>query len=190
MTDKLVSPSTGKTLVPVATRTTTPTPANAPKPVNVDREFLEVFVFDSLPKPVSAFGHVAITIDGIVYSRAHERYFKGPLRAYLNSNTLKVNRDVVGLYMWVSPREKTIIRDELERRVAEDAKYSLFGNSCSTNVADVLEMVGILARDPRYFPTPVSPADLLAVLSKSNRVVQRRLYHKGQRYEGGASGNW
>jgi hypothetical protein len=190
MTARLVSPSTGKTLVPIGSRTTTPLPANDPKPVYVDREYVEVLLFDSLPRPASAFGHVAIAVDGTVYSRAHERYFKGSFREYLNSNTIKVNRDVIGLYLWVSAREKRIIVDELERRVAVDAKYSIFGNSCSTNVADVLELVGIMAHDPRYFQTPVSPADLLAVVSKSNRVVERKLYRKGQRYEGGASGNW
>ncbi|CAJ94280.1 DUF4105 domain-containing protein [Cupriavidus necator H16] len=187
MSSALVSPS-GKTLIPVARRTTTPTPANAPKPVPVEREYLEVLIFDKLPRPASAFGHAAIGIDGTVYSRAHEKYFKGSLTEYLRSNTQGVKRDVVGLYLWVSPRERRIVQDELERRVVEDEKYSVFSNSCSSNVADVLELVGIMAHDPRYFPTPVSPADLLAVLSKSNRLVERRFYGKG--YEGGASGNW
>ncbi|WP_083384081.1 lipoprotein N-acyltransferase Lnb domain-containing protein [Cupriavidus sp. USMAHM13] len=190
MADKLVSPSTGKTLIPIGSRTTTPLPENEPKPIHIDREYIEVVVFDSLPRPASAFGHVAIAIDRTVYSRAHDKYFKGPFRDYLNSNTQKVQRDAIGLHLWVSPRERKIIIDELERRVAIDAKYSVFDNSCSSNVADVLEMVGVLAHDPRYFPTPVSPADLLAVLSKSNRLVERRLYRKGQSYEGGASGNW
>ncbi|WP_454725289.1 MULTISPECIES: hypothetical protein [Cupriavidus] len=187
MTERLISPS-GKTLIPVANRTTTPTPANAPKPVPVDRGFIEVFVFDSRPRPASAFGHVAIGIDETVYSRAHDRYYKGSAAEYLRRNTQEVNRDVAGLYLWVSPREKQIIRAELERRVAVDAKYSIFNNSCSSNVADVLELVGVMAHDPRYLPTPVSPAELLAVLEKSNRLVERRFYRKG--YEGGASGNW
>ncbi|WP_081651344.1 hypothetical protein [Cupriavidus sp. WS] len=200
MTDRLVSPSTGKTLIPLAKRTTTPTPADAPKPVHVAREFIEVVVFDGrLASRGSQFGHAAVEIDGTVYSRAPSTYFKGSYTKYLRSNTALVVegaegsrpgmfRDAVGLKMWVSPREKKLIRDELERRVAADSKYSLFGNSCSSNVADVLELAGIMAHDPRGFQAPVTPAELLAVLEKSNRLVQRRFYGKG--YEGGASGNW
>lgn len=154
------------------------------------QEYVEVLIFDSLPRPASAFGHAAIGIDGLVYSRAHELYFKGRLRDYLNSNTAKLKRDVVGIRLSVSAAEKALIRAELERRVQVNGEYSLFSNSCSSNVADVLEMVGILAHDPRYFATPVSPAELMAALGKSLRVVERTLYEKGQRYEGGASGNW
>lgn len=60
---------------------------------------------------------------------------------------MKVRGEAIGMYLWVSPREKKLIRDELEKRVVENSKYSLFGNSCSTNVADVLELAGILAHD-------------------------------------------
>ncbi|MGY2490066.1 hypothetical protein [Cupriavidus sp. CP313] len=187
MTDTIISPN-GKRMTKIATRTTTPISNDGPKSVYIEREYVEVFVLDSLPRPASAFGHVAIGIDGTVYSRAHERYYKGSLAEYLKSNTQRVKRDVAGLYLWVTPREKAIIRDELDRRVMVDAEYSVLDNSCSSNVADVLEMIGIMAHDPRYLPTPVFPAELLAVLEKSNRLVERRFYGKG--YEGGASGNW
>lgn len=57
--------------------------------------------------------------------------------------------------------------------MATNAPYSLFDNSCSSNVADVLEMIGILAHDPRWIPFPVPPAEILAVVSKSNRLVKK-----------------
>lgn len=165
------------------------------------QEEIEVFVFDSRYwPPESSFGHAAIGIDGDVYSRAHSVYHKGPLTDYLKSNTRArwwdnilerwrgMNRDVVGLVIRVSRDEKIAIVRELDRRVIESAPYSLTRNSCSSNVADVLEMIGILAHDPRYFATPVSPAELLRALEKSDRVIERRFYAKG--YQGGASGNW
>ncbi|WP_439668441.1 DUF4105 domain-containing protein [Cupriavidus necator] len=199
MTNQLVSPTSGKTLIRMATRTTTPVSADEPKPVQVERSFIEVVIFDGrLISRGSQFGHVAIEIDGTVYSRAPSIYFKGSYTKYLRSNTAQtvsdqtgdhsgMYRDGIGMYLWVSPREKKLIRDELERRVAENAKYRLFGNSCSTNVADVLELAGILAHDPRGFDL-VSPADVLTGLRRSNRLVEERHYKKG--YEGGASGNW
>lgn len=162
---------------------------------------IEVFIFDSRYwPPESSFGHAAIGIDDVIYSRAHSVYHKGSLTDYLRSNTRErwwdhlrerwrgMNRDVVGLVMRMSLEEKTVVQGELERRVRESAPYSLARNSCSSNVADVLEMVGILAHDPRYLATPVSPAELLGVLEKSDRLIERRFYPKG--YQGGASGNW
>ncbi|MEN7526668.1 PAAR domain-containing protein [Cupriavidus sp. DL-D2] len=171
------------------------------KTANPTLDTIEVFVFDSRYwPPDSSFGHAAIGIDDVIYSRAHSVYYKGSLTDYLRSNTRErwwdelrarwrgMNRDVVGLVMRLSSEEKGAIQDELERRVRESAPYSLTRNSCSSNVADVLEMVGILAHDPRYLATPVSPAELLGVLEKSDRLIERRFYPKG--YQGGASGNW
>jgi len=57
-----------------------------------------------------------------------------------------------------------------------------------SNVAEVLEMIGILGRDPRWLRTPVTPAELAAAVSKSNRLATRNVYEEG--YQGGASGNW
>ncbi|XZG71503.1 hypothetical protein ACTSKR_06490 [Chitinibacteraceae bacterium HSL-7] len=96
-------------------------------------------------------------------------------------------RDNVGIVLWVSQRERDIIRKELQRRVDVDrsrarqgktSTYDIFDNNCSSNVADVLEMVGILAHDPRFFGTPSTPAELLAVLSKSSRFIKKNYYPK------------
>lgn len=54
----------------------------------------------------------------------------------------------------------------------------LFNNSCSSNVADALESIGILAHDPRWLPTLVTPAELDAVLQKSRRLAKKNFYPK------------
>ncbi|WP_197715455.1 hypothetical protein [Aquitalea magnusonii] len=98
-------------------------------------------------------------------------------------------RDNIGLVLWVSPREKIIVENELKRRVMHDrehikksglghSRYSVFDDSCSSNMADALELIGILAHDPRWLPFPVTPAELLAVLGKSNRLVKKNYYPK------------
>jgi hypothetical protein len=143
---------------------------------------------------------MAIGINGVVYSRGPNGYFKGSLTRYLRANTREawwdpianrsrgMYRDAIGLRLKLSSGEKETILAELERRVAANTAYGILGNSCSTNVAEVLEMVGIAARDPRYLPTPVTPAELLRMLERSDRLVESRLYPKG--YQGGASANW
>lgn len=97
-------------------------------------------------------------------------------------------RDNVGIVLGLSRREKDIVEAELKRRVAADrdfkrrnpgsSTYSVFNNSCSSNVADALELVGVLAHDPRFLPTPVTPAELSVVLQKSNRFVKKVYYPK------------
>ncbi|HEV2713739.1 MAG TPA: hypothetical protein VGU64_00655, partial [Terriglobales bacterium] len=138
-------------------------------------------------------------IDGVIYSRAHEEYVKIDKRTYLYGGTVVLAnrsiqtggnlwRDNIGLVLRLSPNEKNTIQRELERRVSVDnafkrkhpnsSTYSVFDNSCSSNVADVLELVGILAHDPRWLPTPVTPAELSAVLQKSKRLANKNYYPK------------
>ena len=102
-------------------------------------------------------------------------------KAYLDSNQ-KI-RAFEGLLLRVSPSEKEKIRTELKRRIALNKPYSIATNSCSTNVADVLEQIGILAHDPRFKINPestelVSPKEILIVVSRSKRMVRRNHYRK------------
>lgn len=101
-------------------------------------------------------------------------YYATTRDKYLADNSY---RDSTSLLLRVSNGEKHMMRAELERRVTSHGKYSLFSNNCSTNVADVLQMIGILAHDPRYFDTPVSPKELLIVVSRSTRLKKRVNYH-------------
>jgi hypothetical protein len=184
----------------VAAKTTMPTKDTAAKEIIVDTATIEVIVSDSRLRSLgSQWGHVAIEIDGIVYSRAHEEYVKIDKHTYFYGGVVNLTtgsirtggnlwRDNVGLVLRVSPADKEKVKRELERRVSADgafkrahpneSTYSLFDNSCSTNVADVLEMIGILAHDPRWLPTPVTPAELDAVLEKSKRLAKKNYYEK------------
>ncbi|WP_207001581.1 hypothetical protein [Trinickia mobilis] len=184
----------------VASKTTTPTKDTSAKEIIVDSTSIEVIVSDSrLFSRGSQWGHVAIEIDGIVYSRANEEYVKIDKRTYFYGGNVNLTnrsirtggnlwRDNVGLVLRVSPAEKEKVKRELERRVGVDqafkrahpneSAYSIFGNSCSSNVADALEMIGILARDPRWLPTPITPAELDAALEKSKRLTKKNYYPK------------
>ncbi len=184
----------------VANKMTTSTTDITAKEIVVDTSTIEVIVSDSrLRSAGSQWGHVAIEIDGVVYSRAHEEYvtidkhtyFYGGI-VHLTSGSRRTGgnlwRDNVGLVLRVSPAEKEKIKRELERRVSVDrafkrsyprgSTYSIFDNSCSSNVADVLESIDILARDPRWLPTPVTPAELNAALNKSKRLAKKNHYPK------------
>jgi len=150
-------------------------------------QFIEIHVAERFGfNPGSQFGHVAIEIDGIVYSRAPSKYHTEYYDDYLRRNASF--RSAVGLRLHVTMYEKLMIRSELERRVHDNHPYSALSNSCSSNVAEVLEMIGIAGRDPRYFATPVTPAELRAAVMKSNRLTELRRYPKGS-LGGGASGN-
>jgi hypothetical protein len=143
---------------------------------------IEVLVSDGLLlSSGSQWGHVAIDVGGTVYSRGHGGYFVIPRARYLQSNGKL--RETVGLVLQMSESEIRIVLSELRRRVALNEPYDLLGNSCSTNVADVLETVGVLAHDPRYQwdasrRTAVSPKEVLIIVSRSSRVVKRNIYPK------------
>lgn len=197
---QFVTNAEGKRFKRIATRTTTSVKDDAGKNVEVERGFVEVLVLDGrIVSAGSQWGHVAIEIDGIVYSRVLERYETGSYREYLIAQTQASgvdidgrsrgkNRDGIGFLLWVTPEEKSSMRTELERRVKAGQKYNLLTNSCSTNVSEVLSIAGIVSKDPRYFDLPVSPKEMLKMLGRSPRLVEKRNYIKG--WSGGASGNW
>ncbi|WP_313621325.1 hypothetical protein [Achromobacter sp.] len=146
-----------------------------------ERNSIEVLVSDGRPISLgSQWGHVAIAIGGTVYSRAHDNYYVLPRSEYLERNSF---RETVGLVLQMSAAEVASIEADLRRRVALNTPYDLIGNSCSTNVADVLERVGVLAHDPRYQwdasrRTAVSPKEVLIIVSRSSRLQKRNIYPK------------
>ena len=83
----------------------------------------------------------------------------------------------------VFPEEENKIKLELERRIKVGKQYSIINNSCSTNIADVLETIGILAHDPRFqvnteLTDMVSPKEILIIVSRSKRMSKRNYYSK------------
>jgi hypothetical protein len=169
----------------IATRTTTPTTDSEAKEIRTETDSVEVIVSDSrLISRGSQFGHVAIIVDDIAYSRAHDGY--DSKKTYAQYVAVQVSfRDSVGYVLRVSPEEKKKIKAELKHRVAitngnpSTHEYSLLDNSCSSNVADVLNVIGIVAYDPRWSAFGmVSPEDIASGLSHSKRVKERRFYPK------------
>lgn len=170
------SSSMAQTLASVNARHATLSETGAPKATQDDRHFIEVSIFDSrIVSMGSQFGHASIAFrsDDVVYSRAPARYMRGNFNEYLRSN--RTFREVIGVELWITRSEEIVLRDELERRVAENDPYNILANSCSSNVADVLGLIGILAMDPRGIPLS-TPADMLATLRRSDRFVREYKY--------------
>lgn len=183
MSDQTITDTRGEIFRLIAKVRTTPHSDPSIKSIDTDSTTIEVLVFDSIMTAVgSQFGHVAIDIDGVIYSRAHSKYARILDGESYRQSNLKI-RDFEGLVLRVSQTEKTKIENELKRRVAIDASYSIANNSCSTNVADVLESIGILFHDPRFKMDPestdwVSPKEVLIIVSRSKRMTRRNHYSR------------
>ena len=181
MEPEIISDDQGEIFRLISKIKTTPHTNDLPKNVYTDSSTIEVLIFDAIMTAVgSQFGHVAIDVDGTIYSRAHSKYAEiNPGSAFRESN--QRIRNFEGLTLRVSQKEKTRIKTELVRRVKLDRPYSIIENSCSTNIADVLESIGILAHDPRFQLDPestnlVSPKEILIIVSRSKRVSKRTHY--------------
>jgi len=132
----------------------------------------------------SNFGHVAIEVNGIVYSQGPRGYDDKQSYAEYITEQRKF-RHSWGYVLRVTPEEKGTIENELKKRVAEylkdsdNPKYDLLTDSCSTNVVEVLAKVGIIAHDPRGWGSfLISPAAMDTALSHSKRLKERRNYAK------------
>jgi len=138
---------------------------------------IEIIVSDQVPHKTSMFGHVAIVVDYTAYSRAPTRYFRTTHGAYIHSQR-NLPRDSVGYFLRVTHAEKIKIREELEQRVIDNRPYSFMSNDCTTNVVEVLKLVGIIdAHDQRGFGI-ASPADFTIGLTRSRRFARRMFYPK------------
>lgn len=181
MPNHTITSPQGDTLRRVTRTQTTPHANDLIKPINTDSTTIEVIVSDGRLLSIgSQWGHVAIEVEGVVYGMSHNGYDIRPRGKYLVANSY---RDSMGVVLRVSPAERDEIRRELERRIKIGAQYNIVYNSCSTNVADVLETIGILAHDPRFSFTPssnagVAPEELLIVIQRSKRAVKTNHYPK------------
>ncbi|MDR5765523.1 MULTISPECIES: DUF4105 domain-containing protein [unclassified Caballeronia] len=177
--DQVKSPN-GKTLTKVATKTTTLTKDSTPKQVHVQTDTVEIIISDSRAISMgSQFGHSAMVIDGIEYGRAHPGWDQDTKEHYLYRQQVSMRRDSWGYVLRITASEKQKMLSEIKRRMAENKTYSVTDNSCSSNVAEVLEAAGIQAHDPRFaFMDTISPADLMVGLKHSNRLVGQNVYPK------------
>ena len=136
--------------------------------------YAEVLVSDSrLISRGSQFGHVAIDINGTVYSRTHSGWFTTSRGDYLRRQ--QNFRDTVGLLLDTTWGDDDALEAELLRRISQRTKYDLHSDSCSSNVSDALDKIGIHSKGPWQFDM-VSPLDLLINLPKTGRVTNRYIY--------------
>jgi hypothetical protein len=87
-------------------------------------------------------------------------------------------RDSIGLVLDTTPAEEEKMKSLLDKRVKENAPYSLYSNSCSSNVADALEKIGIETRGPWQTGDALGPFDILNNLPKTGRVIKKNWYGK------------
>ncbi|WP_175895475.1 lipoprotein N-acyltransferase Lnb domain-containing protein [Burkholderia pseudomultivorans] len=141
---------------------------------------VEIIISDSrLISRGSQFGHTAIIVDGREYGRAPGGWDIDTKERYLRRQQVSMQRDSWGYTLKVTAQEKQKILAAINRRIAANEPYSLFGNSCSSNIAEVLQEAGIQAHDPRWsFGETVSPADLMTGLKRSRRLVAEHVYPK------------
>lgn len=180
MSDNRTTSPDGQPLALVAQAKTTATLNSEIKKIVIKRETIEVLVSDSrIVSSGSQFGHTAIAIDSNVYGRAHSRWDIDTRENYLYRQQVKMHRDTWGYTLVVSKDEKAKVLAEIKRRVAENKPYALDTNNCSSNVAEVLEFAAIPAYDPRWSGfMMISPADIMAGLSHSKRLIRKTTYSK------------
>ncbi|PTU68629.1 lipoprotein N-acyltransferase Lnb domain-containing protein [Chromobacterium haemolyticum] len=180
MANQSVKSPSGKELFIVANKTLTPESDKSIKQVLLKRETIEVLVSDSRVISMgSQFGHTALEIDGTVYGRAHPGWDVDGRDHYLMRQQVKMHRDTWGYTLSVSPQEKAKVLEFINKQRAENKPYDITDNSCSSNIADALGAAGLIAHDPRWsFGSVVSPADLMAGLSHSKRLVKKATYPK------------
>ncbi|MDR2924857.1 MAG: hypothetical protein LBU76_02740 [Azoarcus sp.] len=136
---------------------------------------IEVVISDSLLSVTSMFGHVAITVDWVAYTRAHSGYFTYHHADYMLRQ--RKIRSSIGYFLYVTYEEKQKIKKELERRMRENKPYSFMNNDCVTNVIEVLKVAGIEASDVRGFGA-TSPVALARRLTFSGRFIRKMSYPK------------
>jgi hypothetical protein len=90
-----------------------------------------------------------------------------------------MHRESWGYVLKVSAAEKQAMLSDIEKRIADNRPYSASDNTCSSNLAEILQAVGIQAYDPRFeIMGVISPADLMVGLKHSRRLVRENVYPK------------
>ncbi len=180
MPDQTIKSPDGEILRLIAKMKTTPHSDNIAKPISTDSETIEVLISDSrLISSGSQFGHVAIEINDQVYGRAHSGWDQDGLKSYLYRQQVKMNRDTVGFVLRASPEQKKQLLTEIKQRKQRNTAYDLGTDSCSSNAAEVLGGIGIIAHDSRW-SVIVTPTDMAVALKRSKRLIKINSYPKSK----------
>jgi RHS repeat-associated protein len=118
----------------------------------VDSNGLETQLVVGGPAAGNIFGHVALAVDGVVYS--YGTHFVGhnlpdwgvPLALYLSAQSGLRETQIITLN--VSPEEESRLKTYLESNEPDPDQYSEFSNSCVTVCEAALEEVGIVGNEP------------------------------------------
>jgi len=118
----------------------------------------------------NVFGHVALAINGTVYSFGTAYVGKSgdwgvSLGAYLGAQDSKRSTTVMTLDL--SPEEENKLRATLEANDPRKKPYSVLDNSCVTVCEQALESVGVLPNDPGPMHTDSAGNQLQAGAPKS-----------------------
>jgi RHS repeat-associated protein len=137
--------------------------------------YTEVIVSDSIQiSRGSQFGHVAININGTIYSRAHSIYYKGDANEYMLRQ--QSFRDSIGMVLNISAEDEVKLKAFFEDRVNKNEEYGI-SNNCSSNVANGLESINIHVYGPWQLGV-IAPVDILINLPKTGKVNEKKWYGK------------
>src|ERR1039457_529823 len=139
-------------------------------------EYTEVIISDSrMLSQGSQFGHAAININGIVFSRAHSRWDVKDASVYIENQ--EAFRDSVGIVLNTTLEEENEMYQFIAAKILQNQNYDVSTNSCSSNVADALYQIGVNVYGPWQYGG-IAPIDVLTNLQKSNRVIGANWYGK------------
>jgi hypothetical protein len=139
-------------------------------------ELIEIIVGEGLSeRKESYFGHMAISINGTVYSQVPGAYETIPHVVYIQKQGKR--RSSRGFVLRVTPEEKRKIETELIVRAGPNAAdYGTIFNNCTTSIVRALKEVGIVVHDPRFNLFTASPVDFMIGLQRSDRLFMQKSY--------------
>jgi hypothetical protein len=144
--------------------------------VTVQTEQIEIIIGEGTLGKKSAFGHMAILINDIVYTQGPEGY-----KIYSHENYIRNQsyfKNSFGFILRVTADEKRIIETEIKRHFNLNTNYNELFNNCTTAIVNALDKASIIAHDPRFIFFTASPREFMTVIQRSDRFVTKKFYSK------------
>lgn len=140
-----------------------------------DPKSIELLIADSGGKPYSPFGHIAVAVGGIAFGMNQESWEIEPKAEFIRRYN-KQKRDVFAYRMEVKPADTERFTDQLLNQVTPCSQYDFTQNSCSSNMVQLFDSVGMTVADKRWnFKIP-SPSDINRFLNQTVSKDRVRLY--------------